>query len=227
MEDKKAIYDDIGQYTTMDAKKIGEQYDALSENYEQYSVFLGYPNPDIIAECVRDIAKLPLDAKINDFGCGTGLGGQSLSKLGYKNIDGCDASEKLLALCKDKNIYTDMRKLYLCSEKSEIPEEWLKKYDAVISIGLMTYDHCGPVVLKEKMAVLSPTGAGIIAYTMRPEYMEKLGYQKAFDELVEQKKIEFLGKKEFEGYANQDEENCKDERFKKHTSCCFVWKVLF
>jgi len=40
------------------------------------------------------------DVEILDFGCGTGLVGQCLNEMGYSNISGIDASEKMLELAE-------------------------------------------------------------------------------------------------------------------------------
>ena len=39
---------------------------------------------------------------IADFGCGTGILGVELAKVGYTNIIGIDASEKMLEVCSQK-----------------------------------------------------------------------------------------------------------------------------
>jgi predicted TPR repeat methyltransferase len=40
-----------------------------------------------------------------DLGCGTGLVGEYLAKIGYTNIDGVDASEGMIRLANAKNVY--------------------------------------------------------------------------------------------------------------------------
>ena len=40
------------------------------------------------------------DAEIVDLGCGTGLLGEILFNLGYKNIIGVDGSEEMLNICR-------------------------------------------------------------------------------------------------------------------------------
>ena len=44
----------------------------------------------------------PRDARIVDFGCGTGILGIELRKEGYSNIVGIDASQGMVDVCKGK-----------------------------------------------------------------------------------------------------------------------------
>jgi len=174
--------------------------------------FLGYPDPETVTNCIKDTCKVPMDAKINDFGCGSGLLGKELKKAGYTNVDGCDASNGMLKIAKELEFYKDLRQLYLC--KDEIPKEWLKQYDVVCSAGLMTTDHCDHRVIHEKMSCLKPDGLGYILFTTRDGNMEKCGYKKCLDELIEQKKLVYIETKTFTRYYNSNPEQCKDERFK-------------
>ena len=108
------LHKEIEMYKHMDNQKIDEQYDGMADRYDKYLEVLGYPDPDSITEAIHDVCKVPVDAKINDFGCGTGLIADVLAKKGYTHIDGCDASPGMLELAKEKGIMKDMRCIYLC-----------------------------------------------------------------------------------------------------------------
>ena len=43
--------------------------------------------------------------RILDVGCGTGLVGSELNRIGYKNLDGLDASPEMLKIAAEKNIF--------------------------------------------------------------------------------------------------------------------------
>lgn len=174
----------------MDSNKIDEQYDGMADKYDKYLEVLGYPDPDSVTEAIERVCQIPKDAKINDFGAGTGLIADVLAKRGYTHIDGCDASQKMLDLAKEKGIMKDMRCIYLC--KQQIPEEWKGVYDVVCSAGLMTFDHCDSSVLEEKYSVLRPGGAGIIIFTLRPHYMQEFKYQEKIDAMIAEGRLEFV-----------------------------------
>ncbi len=156
---------------------------------------------------------------------GTGLVGDLLHAKGYTHIDGCDASQGLLDIAKEKAIYKDQRFIFLVNDK--LPEEWLQKYDVIVSAGLMTHDHCGPPVIDEKMKCLKPGGAGVIVFTTRPVYMESLGYQKHLDAMVEAKKIEFVDCLKFTRYYKSVEGEALDERFKPCEVGCYIYRALW
>ena len=47
----------------------------------------------------------PLELRILDVGCGTGLVGSELHKIGYRDLDGLDASPEMLKIAAEKNIF--------------------------------------------------------------------------------------------------------------------------
>ena len=51
------------------------------------------------------------NVSIVDLGCGTGLVGEQLYNLGYKNIDGMDLSENMLKDAEEKGIYRYLRNI--------------------------------------------------------------------------------------------------------------------
>ena len=205
-----------------DSKHVDAMYDECAHHYEQDLMILGYDDHIGTADAVEK-AGIPKDALINDFGCGTGLIGDELVKRGYAPIDGCDASEKMLDICKTKGTYKDVRQLYLC--KQQIPEEWKGKYDCIVSAGLMTFDHCDSSVLEEKYSCLRKDGPGIIIFTMRPHYMDTHGYGEYLKKMEADGRIEPAGHVEFMRYYKSDENQVKDERFKPTKVFAFIYKA--
>ena len=73
--------------------------------------------------------------------------------------------------------------------------------------------------------LMSCKGAGsYILFTTRDMYLQDYGYQKRIDELVEEKKWEFVEMVEFDRYDNLGEEQVG--RYKKVTVKCFAYRVL-
>ena len=57
----------------------------------------GFHDPLKCAELTKDvIGDGCVDAKVMDFGCGTGLVGKYLNEKGFKSIDGIDASRGMI-----------------------------------------------------------------------------------------------------------------------------------
>ena len=199
---QQTMHSKLEKFKAMDTSKIGELYDSTAHAYDAYVTTLGYPEPDSITEAIERVCEVPKDAKINDFGCGTGLVGDALAKKGFTHIDGCDASEKMVEEAKKKGIMKDARQFLLCSQ--QLPEEWKGVYDVVCSAGLMTFDHCDASVLEEKYAILRPGGAGIIIFTTREKYMEELKYQDKLDSMTKEGRIEYIDKLPFTRYYKSD-----------------------
>ena len=219
-------HETLADFSKMDPEKIGEQYDNVAHLYEDYMEFLGYPDPDFITKSLNDVCKVPKDAKIMDMGMGTGIIGQHLINAGYFHIDGCDASQGLLDIAKKKGQYKDQRFLFLL--KDPLPEEWIGQYDAVVSAGLLTHDHCGPDCLDEQYKCLKPGGAGIISFTTRPCYMEELGYQKKLDQMIADKKLEYVDCLKFTRYAKSGEHGeAQDERFKPAEVGTYIYRAIW
>ena len=71
-------------YAEGTAKK---HFDYLAPNYDGIYNYLGYPDPEKVAQMcakhAKKIGKSPRDLKVLDIGCGTGLVGEQLQRLGF------------------------------------------------------------------------------------------------------------------------------------------------
>ena len=72
----------------------------MCDNYEQVYMTVGYPDPRKCAEmaqkCLEQANVAIEEAEVLDMGCGTGLVGHNLFELGFRCIDGVDASSGML-----------------------------------------------------------------------------------------------------------------------------------
>jgi predicted TPR repeat methyltransferase len=66
----------------------------------------------MVAEMAENL-KLPLDSKVVDFACGTGLAAACMSKKGFTDFVGLDASSGMIAKAKEKNIYREFNEGFL------------------------------------------------------------------------------------------------------------------
>jgi len=150
----------------LNAASVDELADAYAQWADSYDNDLqgemGYKAPVMVSRLLRD--SLPPDAtKVLDAGCGTGLVGVALTKLGYSNIDGLDYSTEMLAQAKRKGVYTSLAECDLM-QALDLPQD---EYDAVTCVGTFTLGHVGPFAFRELIRV-TRTG-GYICFTVRDE----------------------------------------------------------
>ena len=92
--------------------------------------------------------------KILDAGAGTGIIGEMLMQLGYKNIDALDISQKMLDLAAKKNVY----KRLICAPLSDVPIDEIQtgEYDVTLCAGTIVYGQAKPEALDECVRHVRP-----------------------------------------------------------------------
>ena len=139
--------------------------------------------------------------KIIDVGCGTGLVGVELSKLGYTNFDGIDISKEMIDIAIDRGY----RSLFLGNLNDSLPLE-SNSYDAALCVGVFTHGHVGPSRLIELIRVIKPQG--LLCFTVNEDVYESYGFDKVIKELeakklwklLESSKQEYMTKKNVMGF---------------------------
>lgn len=121
-------------------------YADWADTYDAEVQGRGYRTPARLAAALAAHARL--DAKILDFGCGTGIGAMALRQAGFSNIDGTDVTAEMLEKAASLGIYGE-------TWHSSPGELSFGKgaYDVitavgVISLGAAPADTLAPVVAK-------------------------------------------------------------------------------
>ena len=83
---------------------IGQFYDDWAESYDAELAENAYTTPARLAGALA-YTETPHDARILDYGCGTGLSGAALVAEGFTLIDGVDVSAGMLAEAEEKQLY--------------------------------------------------------------------------------------------------------------------------
>tara|TARA_Y100000996_G_scaffold373126_1_gene322446 strand:+ start:1179 stop:1811 length:633 start_codon:yes stop_codon:yes gene_type:complete len=125
---------------------------------------------------------------IFDAGCGTGLVGIELKKLGFSKFYGADLSQKLLDLVPS-GVYQSLEKVDL---NKKINHED-NMFDAVMCVGTFTYGHVKPPALDEFIRITKNNG--LICFTINEGIHEEYGFDIKLKKLSEEgkwKKIEFF-----------------------------------
>ena len=155
-------------------------HDALMSAYRdwaaQYDSDLldrfGYVAHIATAKALDEALRGHTSARILDAGCGTGLVGQELVKLGYRDLDALDYSGDMLAEAERKGIYGTLMQADM---KQRLPIDD-QAYDAVVCTGTFTYGHVTGDAFDELVRITRP--GGVIVFTIREGAYEEYGYRR-------------------------------------------------
>lgn len=154
-----------------DNRELQERYDLWAEKYEQnmheiYGYSLPQRGAEMLATHLPEVSSLILDA-----GAGSGLVGEALGALGYRQIAGIDISPGMLEKARQKGVYGELRRMIL-GEQLDFPSH---HFHGVISIGVLTTGHAPPSALDELVRITTP--GGIIVFSMRSDTYEERGFK--------------------------------------------------
>ena len=175
----KKIDQTLDIYDIDKSEEIINYYKKWAKNFDDDMFEWNYQAPEIASKLLDSYLN-DKNAKILDAGCGTGLVGQILKKLGHHNIDGIDFSQAML----DKiptNLYKTLKKSDL-NKKININ---MLTYDSIICVGTFTYGHVRPHALSELIRITKVNG--YICFTVNEGVYEKYGFDKEILELENNK----------------------------------------
>ena len=145
--------------------KTDKHYDAWATTYEQDLLNnVGYSAHILGAKAFADACPVR-SATVVDIGCGTGLVGVELNRLGFSIIDGLDISPEMMAIAQEKSVY---RKLIAGDMNNgvDVPDG---QYDAAICVGSFAPGHLAPTCLPEIIRLVK-SGAPIVIFMNAAPY---------------------------------------------------------
>ena len=177
MTNRRSIHERV--LSAGDADELAAAYADWATSYDaDLTGEMGYRAHTTAAETLRD-ALDPARSRVLDAGCGTGLVGVELARLGFTDVDGVDYSADMLAEAETKGVYARLAEADLMAEL-DIPTD---RYDAVICVGTFTLGHVGPSALGELIRVTRP--GGYLCFTVRDEAWERDDYAAALRALTD------------------------------------------
>ena len=163
-------------YST-DSTTVERDYDRFADTgaYDETFDEWGYVGPETAAAIARNY--VPLDSRVLDAACGSGLTGVALQHLGYTRITGIDISAGLLELAEGTGAYeqlvqVDMQVFPLPFDDGE--------FDAVHFIGALTYFETSEILV-ELCRIVRP--GGHVVFTQRDDIMRDRSYGDELDRL--------------------------------------------
>jgi predicted TPR repeat methyltransferase len=135
---------------------------------------LRYVAPTVIAQMLSS-AEPDHTVRVLDVGCGTGLVGVCLSKLGFSHLDGLDFSFEMLEEARRKDVYREL----IQADLNESLDLIQSTYGAAISCGTFTHGHVDASVLG-RIALLLEPGA-IFACTIHQAVWDEAGFSRTLE----------------------------------------------
>ncbi|EED30542.1 Methyltransferase domain family protein [gamma proteobacterium NOR5-3] len=166
-----------GTNASTDSAIVERDYEAFSKTgvYDETFADWGYVGPETAAALMRNF--VPLNSKILDAACGSGLTGRALQTLGYDDIHGIDISPSLLEEARRSGAYKVLTRVDMQSLPLPIEDG---SFDAVNFIGALSYFE-GSDILRELCRVTVP--GGHIVFSQRDDLMRDLNYEAQLREL--------------------------------------------
>lgn len=153
-------------------------YDDWAGQYDQDLQAFGYSYPPVIAGLVARYVREG-GAPILDAGAGTGIVGEVLAILGYRQLTGIDLSDGMLAVARTKAVYAELRNQTL-GEPLDFADD---AFAAVVSAGVLTTGHAPPSCFDELIRITR--AGGHLIFTLSVRAYEEGGFRPKLEALSE------------------------------------------
>ncbi|KAH7351379.1 S-adenosyl-L-methionine-dependent methyltransferase [Pyrenochaeta sp. MPI-SDFR-AT-0127] len=191
--EKKSLLDRVFAATsTLESRAL---YDEWASTYNSDMTSHEFIAPRLVAEAVARGLKLnhistqPLKGvQIVDAGCGTGLVGGELSKLGAKEITGLDISEGMLDVARKTGVYREL-KIADLTTRLDVEDG---TFDALTCCGLFTHGHLGPQPLEEFVRIVK--AGGVVVATVKNSHWTEKGFDAEVERLAKEANVEVVEK---------------------------------
>ena len=164
-------YDTDAATKAEDSQEVAELYDSWAEDYERRIMSYGYSTHAVAAWFFGRYVKPEDGAAVLDAGAGTGLMGDILAPLGYRDLVGNDISTNMLELARKKGAYKDLHQMEL-GKQLDLPTD---AFSAVVATGVFTAGHAPPESFDELIRVTRPGGHMI--FSVRTDVYEEGGFK--------------------------------------------------
>ncbi len=173
-------------YSASDSQEAAELYDSWAEDYERSVSSWGYLTPAVTAGLLGRYVR-PEEGPVLDAGAGTGITGEVLTLLGYRDLTGIDISPKMLEVARTKGVYDELRQMEL-GARLDLPSD---AFAAVVSTGVFAAGHAPPESFDELIRTTKPSGHMI--FSVRTDVYEDGGFKEKQDALESEGRWRLVG----------------------------------
>ena len=157
-------------YSSRNNQELAERYDQWAKDYDaDLERDFAWGGPKRTVEVF--VKYVPTDARVLDAGAGTGLVGELLYRLGYRDMVAIDMSLGMLEESRKKNAYRKLRQMVM-GEPLDFPTD---SFHGVVSVGVLTVGHAPASSFYELIRITKP--GGYIIFTLRPDVYENGGFR--------------------------------------------------
>ena len=168
-------------YASANNQELEERYDHWAADYDQdLEEHFIWISPQAAASVFARL--VPKRAKVLDAGAGTGLVGEVLADLGYRDLIAIDLSQGMLDEARNKNVYAELHQMVL----GETLDFDSGLFEGVISVGVFTLGHAPASAFDELIRVTQP--GGYVVFSLRTDVYEEGGFKEKQQELEAQGK---------------------------------------
>ncbi|HJN86754.1 MAG: class I SAM-dependent methyltransferase [Dehalococcoidia bacterium] len=165
-------------YASQGNRDLEERYDSWAGKYDEDVAGYGYKIPGIVAGFVGRYLK-PADGPLLDAGAGTGVMGEVLALLGYRELVAMDLSTGMLEVARSKGIYRELRQMVM-GEQLDFPDN---AFAGATAVGVLSVAHAPPESFAELIRCTRPGGP--IIFSVRADAQ---GFKEVQDGLERDKK---------------------------------------
>lgn len=161
-------------YKVKKQEDINSLYTAWATTYDAELSQMEYLSPK---RCASALAKfVSFETPILDFGCGTGLSGQALKRVGFNNIYGTEINSNMRKIAEQKGIYTD---IFDTDIKNPFPEK--ARFYAICAVGVISSGAGPPALLKQSLKYIEKEG--FICFSYNDHTLATASYMNAINAL--------------------------------------------
>lgn len=174
-----------------DPQALIEYYQRWAPRYDREVGAEHYRGPQTIADITEDAvdahgpALMPM-LRFLDAGCGTGLVGVQLRRIGAEWVAGFDLSLDMVERARQTGAY-DLLRGEVDMHEPLAPQLGQGHYDVVVSCGVFTLGHVRPAALDHLVAAVSPFG--LVVISARSSYLVDEPLEKHIDGLRERGEV--------------------------------------
>ena len=181
MSDKQVLRPSL--WTPRTVNETMAVYADWADTYEAEVSARGYRTPMRLATALLQFAdtKTP----VLDFGCGTGIGGAALRKVGFTTIEGTDITKEMLAKAASSGIY---RKTWVSS--SDDMGFATGAYSLIVAVGVISLGAAPAETLAPLFDMLPPDG--MLALSFNDPTLADDSYAVALDSLCDAGKAKVI-----------------------------------